>query len=154
MWQNKFIEILIRWKCYYIINSRFYLQTKKKMTNMLMRYPQQFLYKQTSYTLDFTSREESQSLLFLWYFMIHLHTYARLAASVWPLCMTNWRARAREHENMCTIMEIIKYHFIKKKLSWKWTKYVELFKDHCNLFLGICNYTCCSLKGRWFFCFF
>lgn len=79
-----------------------------------MRYPQQFLYKQTSYTFDFTSPEVCQSFLFLWYFMIHLHTYARVAASVWPLCMTNWRARAREHENMCTIMDINKYHFIKK----------------------------------------
>lgn len=99
-----------------------------------MSYPQQFWYKQTSYTFDFTSREVCQSFLFLWYFMIHLHTYARVAASVWPMCMANWRAR--ERENMCTIMDINKYHFIKKNCPGNEPSTINYLRTTATYFWG------------------
>lgn len=40
--------------------------------------------------------------------------YVCLFVLVWLLCMINWRVRVREYENMCIIMDINKYYFIKK----------------------------------------
>lgn len=38
--------------------------------------------------------------------------YVCVVVLVWLMCMLNWRVR--EYENMCIIMDINKYYFIKK----------------------------------------